>query len=152
MKTPPKNMARSRSLLMLSPELSNMSNSSNLSSLLRVTPIKKTPIKSLADHMTEDSIAIDKAEKKAEKAAQFLMDNTLDSTLFKTPVKEKRTDSNLLKTPERTLFKTPIKGKSPNIPKTPTSIRKSSVPPSPFMSGSPRFVVLYEIMLPLFLF
>merc|ERR1719225_299485 len=80
-------MTSTRALLMLSPESSN--------SLLK-TP-KKTPIKSLLDHMSQSSIdqALSPIQEKAEEAAQNFQkylsmnsDESLSSITFKTPVKE----------------------------------------------------------------
>ena len=115
---------------MMSPE-SNTSFSIN--SLLK-TPKKATPIKSLKDLMSEESIdqafskkfklpLQDKAHEAAKNFQQFLSrgnsDESMDTTfskIFKTPVKENVASNNVKKTPCN-------KGKSPM--------------PSPFYIGSP---------------
>ena len=124
-KTPTKSLpTTSRALLMLSPESSN--------SLLK-TP-KKTPIKSLLDHMSQSSIdqALSPMQEKAEEAAQnfqkFLTmsdSESLSSITFKTPVKENISGANRLRSSSK---KTPLSKKTSSsssssqmVPNSPTA-------------------------------
>ena len=116
-------MTSTRALLMLSPESSN--------SLLK-TP-KKTPIKSLLDHMSQSSIdqALSPIQEKAEEAAQnfqkFLSmnsDESLSSINFKTPVKENNIIRGSRSSSKKTST-TPLSKKSSSqmvvVPNSPTA-------------------------------
>lgn len=120
-------MTSTRALLMLSPESSN--------SLLK-TP-KKTPIKSLLDHMSQSSIdqALSPIQEKAEEAAQNFQkylsmnsDESLSSITFKTPVKENNVirggTNNRLGSSSKKTSTTPLSKKSSSqmvvVPNSPT--------------------------------